>query len=432
MKFLYFIVSIVCVVAYKPWWQVGDNPFEGKDLYVNPAFQKEVDGSLANATGKVKQVLTEMRSVSSAYWLDTKSKIVGSTTDTAEGILKDAASKSPAPIVTFIVYDLPNRDCHAKASNGEICCKYNDDKTCDYSVGGACADGLTEYKKTYIDPLVKVLSAYSTKVPIVLIIEPDSLPNIATNLADPHCANSETAYKEGTAYAISQIASACPDIVMYLDAAHGGWVGWADNMAKFVTLVKSLDILDKIRGMSTNVANYQPLGKQCPWDPQSPGSIRNDYCLPDRQHSGEPCCADPCKLESQWNPANNELNYVQELVHAFGGDHHFVVDTGRNGVVDMRSDCSNWCNIRGAGIGLKPTTDTGNKTTIDAYLWLKTPGETDGCTQILPSGDKCKRYDSFCGHSDCIGSNSGEPHVPEAGTWDDYVIKQLAANAVWA
>jgi cellulose 1,4-beta-cellobiosidase len=426
------IVSIVCVVAYKPWWQVGDNPFEGKDLYVNPAFQKEVDGSLVNATGKAKKVLTEMRSVSSAYWLDTKAKITGSSTDTAEGILKDAASKSPAPIVTLIVYDLPNRDCHAKASNGEICCKYNADKTCDYSVGGACADGLTEYKTTYVDPLVKVLAAYSKKVPIVLIIEPDSLPNIATNMADPHCANSVTAYKEGVSYAVSQIASKCPDIVMYLDAAHGGWIGWSDNMDKFVTLIKSLDILDKLRGMSTNVANYQPLGVQCPWDPQNPGSVRNDYCLPDRQHSGEPCCKDPCKLESQWNPANNELNYVAELVHAFGDKYHFVVDTGRNGVSDMRTDCANWCNIRGAGIGLQPTTNTGNKTTIDAYLWLKTPGETDGCTQMLPSGGACKRYDSFCGHDDCIGSKSGEPRVPEAGTWDDYVIKQLATNAIWA
>ena len=27
-------------------------------------------------------------------------------------------------MVLFMIYDLPNRDCHAKASNGEICCKY--------------------------------------------------------------------------------------------------------------------------------------------------------------------------------------------------------------------------------------------------------------------------------------------------------------------
>ena len=39
-------------------------------------------------------------------------------------------------LVVLIVYDLPNRDCHAKASNGEICCTYNSDGTCNYGGGG--------------------------------------------------------------------------------------------------------------------------------------------------------------------------------------------------------------------------------------------------------------------------------------------------------
>lgn len=48
----------------------------------------------------------------------------------------------------------------------------------------------------------------------------------------------------------------------------------------------------------------------------------------------------------------------------------------------MRGDCANWCNIRGAGVGHFPTVDTGNPM-IDAYFWLKTPGESDGCTQVI-------------------------------------------------
>lgn len=60
---------------------------------------------------------------------------------------------------------------------------------------------------------------------------------------------------------------------------------------------------------------------------------------------------------------------------------------------------------------------------IDAFLWLKTPGESDGCTQTLPDGNACKRYDSFCGSVDSIGSSSGEPRAPEAGKWFDYQIK---------
>ena len=46
-------------------------------------------------------------------------KTTGSTTDSMEGILEDALNKPVPELVVFIVYDLPNRDCHAKASNGE-------------------------------------------------------------------------------------------------------------------------------------------------------------------------------------------------------------------------------------------------------------------------------------------------------------------------
>jgi cellulose 1,4-beta-cellobiosidase len=63
----------------------------------------------------------------------------------------------------------------------------------------------------------------------------------------------------------------------------------------------------------------------------------------------------------------------------------FVIDTGRNGVDDMRADCSNWCNIRGAGAGHKPTAQTALPDLVDAYFWLKTPGESDGCTKTLPA-----------------------------------------------
>lgn len=411
------------------------NPFLGHDFYVNPAYQAELDSSIATATGTVKDTLKQMRTVPSAYWIDVKGKIHGDNTTTIEGILKDAASKSPSPLVVFIVYDLPNRDCHAKASNGEICCYYNDDKTCDYMKSGDCAEGIKEYQTTYIDPLATLFAQYEQKVPIVLVIEPDSLPNLATNMGDPHCGNSATvaAYSQGIPYAINAFHTKTPSIPLYVDAAHGGWLGWEDNLDKFAQKVSEMKFLDKIRGFATNVANYQPIGLQCPWQPQSPSSSRNDYCL-NNQHQSEPCCADPCKLEGQWNPANNEMNHVAGLSHAMkkvdaSADLHFIIDSGRNGVADMRSDCANWCNIRGAGVGLLPTTNTPNPNIIDALYWLKTPGESDGCTQTLPDGNQCARYDSFCGHSDCIGSQSSEPRAPEAGHWFDYQIKQLAKNA---
>merc|ERR1712048_600017 len=83
----------------------------------------------------------------------------------------------------------------------------------------------------------------------------------------------------------------------------------------------------------------------------------------------------------------------------------------------------------GMGAGKLPTTDTGSDM-VDALFWLKTPGESDGCTQTVPDGSQCVRYDTMCGSSDSIGSRSGEPRAPEAGKWFDYQVKMLAENAV--
>merc|ERR1712130_946827 len=75
-----------------------------------------------------------------------------------------------------------------------------------------------------------------------------------------------------------------------------------------------------------------------------------------------------------------------------------------------RDQCSNWCNIRDAGVGHFPTTNTGHSK-IDAFLRLKTPGESDGCTEILPDGTNCPRFDTMCASDDSLGSSSGEPRA---------------------
>ena len=405
------------------------NPVLNKTFYVNPSYQAELDSSIATCdprggcSASTKATMQGMRNVSSAYWLDVYAKISCGNTSCADGILEDAKRKGNQ-LVTLIVYDLPNRDCHAKASNGEICCTYNADRTCDYDAGGDCSDGIQEYKTKYVDPLVALFARYPT-VPIVAIVEPDSLPNLATNQADPHCGNSATtaAYKVGIPYTVAAL-SKLPNVAVYVDGAHGGWLGWQDNMVVFASLVKELNIPSfGIRGFATNVANYQPLGVACP---------SADWCMPNAGHLNDACCADPCKLEGQYNPCNNEHNYVEEMTKALGTigmKPQYVIDTGRSGVAGMRQMCANWCNIRGAGIGPRPTTDTASPL-IDAYAWLKTPGESDGCTSQLPDGSQCARFDSFCGSEDSIGSASGEPRVPLAGKWFDFGIKMLASNSV--
>ncbi|MER6365022.1 glycoside hydrolase family 6 protein [Kitasatospora sp. NPDC001527] len=54
---------------------------------------------------------------------------------------------------------------------------------------------------------------------------------------------------------------------------------------------------------------------------------------------------------------------------------HFVVDTSRNGNGPL--DAEAWCNPPGRALGAPPTTETG-RPGVDAYLWIKNPGESDG------------------------------------------------------
>jgi cellulose 1,4-beta-cellobiosidase len=263
-------------------------------------------------------------------------------------------------------------------------------------------------------------------VPVALVIEPDSLPNLVTNTAMPACGNAATqaAYKAGVVYAVEQFAAHVPDVALYLDAAHGGWLGWQNNMLGYQTLVSGLNIVGKLRGFALNVANYQPLGQAC--------SVAL-WCLQSNGHGSDACCADACNLISQWNPANNEHNYALEITAAFPGK-YVIIDTGRNGVGNMRTNCGNWCNPRGAGLGQFPTATTALPI-VDAYFWLKTPGESDGCTQMLPgvlgtnTGGQCARFDGACASTDSIGSAGGEPRAPQAGQWFDYQIKMLMRNA---
>lgn len=59
---------------------------------------------------------------------------------------------------------------------------------------------------------------------------------------------------------------------------------------------------------------------------------------------------------------------------------HFVIDTSRNG----NGSDGTWCNPSGRAIGARPTVSTGNAL-VDAFLWLKVPGESDGYCNGGPS-----------------------------------------------
>ena len=55
---------------------------------------------------------------------------------------------------------------------------------------------------------------------------------------------------------------------------------------------------------------------------------------------------------------------------------HFVIDTSRNGRGPWHGK-EEWCNPPRRGLGARPTTNTGDPL-VDAFLWVKAPGESDG------------------------------------------------------
>ena len=70
-------------------------------------------------------------------------------------------------------------------------------------------------------------------------------------------------------------------------------------------------------------------------------------------------------------------------VSALTGGKHFVIDTSRNG--NGPTAGYNWCNPQGRALGTEPTANTGQPL-VDAFFWLKTPGESDGTCGGYPGG----------------------------------------------
>ena len=138
---------------------------------------------------------------------------------------------------------------------------------------------------------------------------------------------------------------------VYLDAGHSAWVP-AETMA---TRLQSAGVAGA-RGFSLNVSNFQR--------------------------------------------TSDEVAYGSDLSQRLGGK-AFVIDTSRNGLGPY-TGTENWCNPPDRALGERPSTSPGGAG-LDALLWVKRPGESDGT---------------------CRGG-------PSAGTWwADYAVG-LAQRATW-
>ncbi|KAB8290766.1 hypothetical protein EYC80_008403 [Monilinia laxa] len=356
---------------------VAGNPFSGKALYANPYYASEISTSaIPSLTGAMATKAAAVANVPTFVWLDTKAKVPLMGTYLANIRALNKAGANPPVVGTFVVYDLPDRDCAAAASNGE------------YSIANG---GVANYK-AYIDAIVALLKTYSD-VSVILVIEPDSLANLVTNLSVSKCSNAQAAYLECTQYAIAQLN--LPNVSMYLDAGHAGWLGWPANITPaaqlFAQVYKAAGSPSQVRGLATNVANYNA------WTSSSCPSYT----------AGDSNCNE--KLY---------VNAIAPLLTAQGFPAHFITDTSRNGVQPTAQNAwGDWCNLIGTGFGVRPTTNTGDALE-DAFVWIKPGGECDGTSNTTAA-----RYDYHCGLADAL-----QP-APEAGTWFQAYFAQLLTNA---
>jgi len=349
---------------------LSGNPFT-RSVYANKEYAKEVSSAAAAITDSaLKAKASKVASVGTFLWIDTRARI-----SVIEENLKDVPCDQ---LAAFVIYDLPGRDCAAKASNGEL------------AVGD-----INIYKTEYIDPIVAIFKKYPNTA-IALVIEPDSLPNLVTNINEQACKDSAAGYREGVAYALKSLN--LPNIIMYIDAGHGGWLGWNDNLKpgaqELAKVYKNAGSPKQVRGISTNVAGWNQ------WD-LTPGEFSK-------------------ATDAQWNKCQNEKIYIETfgpLLKDAGMPGQAIIDTGRNGKSGLRKAWGDWCNVIGAGFGKRPTSSTGSSL-ADAFVWVKPGGESDGT-----SDTSATRYDSFCGKEDAFKPS------PEAGTWNQAYFEQLLKNA---
>ncbi|MFI2211059.1 glycoside hydrolase family 6 protein [Streptomyces sp. NPDC020141] len=96
---------------------------------------------------------------------------------------------------------------------------------------------------------------------------------------------------------------------------------------------------------------------------------------------------------SNFYPTAESAEFGRKLSEKVGGK-PFVIDTSRNGNGSYTGGDpkENWCNPPGRALGETPTVETGDPL-VDAYLWIKRPGESDGeCKGGPKAGDWWPEY----------------------------------------
>ena len=411
------ITSVITAPSAQAAGQV-DDPYSGASVYVNPEWA-------ANATADGGGAIADQPTF---VWMDHMGAITGDNGKAGLAAHLDDAIAKGNSLVQIVIYDLPNRDCAALASNGEL-----------------PSGGLTTYETRFIDPIVSILKTPKyADLRVVAVIEPDSLPNLVTNAdqqatATEACrkAKSTGEYIQGVGYALAKLG-ALPNVYNYVDAGHHAWLGWDTNFNAFGQIAHQAATangatVNDVAGFITNTANYSALVEPNVkvTDSVNGVSVRQSKWV-------------------DWNNYVDEQSFAPALRNmlvaaGFNATIGMLIDTSRNGWggtarptgpgpttsvdtyveggrVDRRPHAGGWCNQNGAGIGERPkVVGTGG---IDAYVWVKPPGESDGDSR-----------DQMCDPN--YGGNAQNGHnptnamagAPRAGQWFSAGFKMLLQNA---
>jgi cellulose 1,4-beta-cellobiosidase len=233
------------------------------------------------------------------------------------------------------------------------------------------------------------------------------------------------------------------NVYLYVDIAHSSWLGWDDNFNDAVHLYASIfrDRMNSVDGFITNTANYVPNEEIYLTDPE--------YKI-----NGLPIRSSDFY---EWNSYFDEKSFATDMREAliktgFPQNIGMLIDTYRNGwggpmrpdAVSTSGDLNTYvnesrldtrphrfaqCNQDGAGIGERPTASPAYG--IDAYVWVKPPGESDGTSEETEDPDR--RPDERCRPDGMIpytqAPTNALPNAPNTGQWFEEQFEMLVKNA---
>ncbi|WP_407675395.1 glycoside hydrolase family 6 protein [Peterkaempfera griseoplana] len=304
--------------------------------------------------------------------------------DQTRSLVRRADRTGTVPVM--VAYNIPLRDCSQ------------------YSAGGAQSDA--DYQ-AWIAGLARGIGRSRALV----VLEPDALANLPSDCsADSDPTGTLTAGRIADLNYAVDVLEQQPNTTVYLDAGNSHW----QSVGAIAQRLLQAGV-ERTQGFSLNVSNYFSTDlldhygtwvSNCVWfASKGPDWARGhaDWCAsqyysPAAPNDGQPGNSVNADDPSTWHWTDQW--FQQNVGTAPAGElAHFVVDTSRNGqgawtppAGKYAGDPQVWCNAPGRGIGDRPTADTGFPL-ADAYLWVKTVGQSDGqCNRSIPGGTVDPEY----------------------------------------